>query len=255
MEGESFHKTTTTEDDARLDIKANGLWGGRFSRTFFDVKIFNIHAKPCPKTIFDAYKYHESVITLKYQQRILDVEHSSFVPLIFACTGGAAPGFHKTTTTEDGARLDIKANGLWGGRFSRTFFDVKIFNPHAKSCPKTKFDAYKYHESVITLKCQQRILDVEHSSFVPLIFACTGGAAPGSTKTIQKLAEKLSEKRNESYSDTINLIRTKISFALLRSAILCIRGCKNLKNTSNIDNSTCAIIEEGRFKLTILLVH
>ena len=45
---ESFHnKTTTTEDDARLDINANGLWGGRFSRTYFDVKIFNHHAKSC----------------------------------------------------------------------------------------------------------------------------------------------------------------------------------------------------------------
>ena len=42
LEGESFEsKTTTTEDDARLDIKANGLWESRFSRTFFDVKIFN----------------------------------------------------------------------------------------------------------------------------------------------------------------------------------------------------------------------
>ena len=60
LEGESFHnKTTTTEDDARLDIKANGLWGGRFSRTVFDVKIFNPHAKSCPKTVSDAYKYHE----------------------------------------------------------------------------------------------------------------------------------------------------------------------------------------------------
>ena len=39
------------------------------------------------------------------------------------------------------ARLDIKANGLWGGRFSRTFFDVKIFKPQAKSCPKTISDA------------------------------------------------------------------------------------------------------------------
>ena len=37
--------------------------------------------------------------------------------------------------------------------------------------------------SVKTFKCQQRILDVEHSSFVPLIFASTGGAAPGSKKT------------------------------------------------------------------------
>ena len=135
---------------------------------------------------------------------------------------------NKTTTTENDARLDSKANGFWGGRFSRTLYDVKIFNPHAKSCPKTISGAFKYHESVKTLKYQQRILDVEHSSFVPVIFSSTGGAAPGSTKTVQKLAEKLSEKQNESYSDTINYLRTKISFTLLTSAILCLRGCKKL---------------------------
>ena len=101
--------------------------------------------------------------------------------------------------------------------------------------------------SVKTIKYQQRILDVDYSSFVPLFFACPGRAAPGSTKTNQKLAEKLSEKRKEPYSDTINFIRTKISFALLRSAIFCLRRCKIFKKTSNIDNSICAIIEEGRF--------
>ena len=37
------------------------------------------------------------------------------------------------TATDDDAQLDIKANGLWGSRFNRTFFDLKIFNPHAKS--------------------------------------------------------------------------------------------------------------------------
>ena len=41
FESESFqNKTKTTEDDARLDNKANGLMGDRFSRTFFEVKIF-----------------------------------------------------------------------------------------------------------------------------------------------------------------------------------------------------------------------
>ena len=162
---------------------------------------------------------------------------------------------NKTTTIEDDARLDIKANGLWGGRFRRTFFDVKIFNPYANSCPKTISDIYKYHESVKTLKYQQRILDVDHSSFVPLTFACTGGAAPGFAETSQKLAEKLSEKQNESNSGTMNFKKTKIICALLRSEVLCLRGCKNLKNTSKIDNSICAIIEEGRFELTILLMH
>ncbi len=36
-----------------------------------------------------------------------------------------------TSNTQDGARLDIAANGLWGGRHERTFFDVRVFNPHA----------------------------------------------------------------------------------------------------------------------------
>ena len=50
LEGESFHnKTTTTENDDRLTIKANGLWGSRFSRTFFDVKIFNPMLNPAVK--------------------------------------------------------------------------------------------------------------------------------------------------------------------------------------------------------------
>ena len=34
---------------------------------------------------------------------------------------------HRTTITEDGTRLDMKANGLWETRFSKTYFDVKIF--------------------------------------------------------------------------------------------------------------------------------
>ena len=41
LKRQSFeHKSTCTEDEARLDIRANGLWESRLSRTFFDVKIF-----------------------------------------------------------------------------------------------------------------------------------------------------------------------------------------------------------------------
>ena len=67
LEGESFvHKTTTIEDEARLDIKANGLWDSRFCRTFFDVKIFNPLPKTRPKNVNEAYKFHESQKKLKY---------------------------------------------------------------------------------------------------------------------------------------------------------------------------------------------
>ena len=56
-----------------------------------------------------------------------------------------------------------------------------------------------------------------------------------------------SEKRHESYAET-NYIRIKISFALLRSAILCIRGCRSLCKTQFIDNSISAVVKEGRLK-------
>ena len=155
---------------------------------------------------------------------------------------------NNSTTNEDEARLDIRANGLWGSRFSRAFFDVKIFNPHAKTSRKLHKDAYKYHETLRNSKYQQRILNVEQSSFCPLIFGCTGGAAPTATRTMQRLAEKLSEKRQESYPESINYIRTKISFALLGSSILCIRGCRSLRKVQFIDNSISAIVEEGRLR-------
>ena len=57
LQSESFvNNSTTTEVDARLDVKANGLWGSRFSRTFFDVKVFNPHAKTSRRLLKDAYK-------------------------------------------------------------------------------------------------------------------------------------------------------------------------------------------------------
>ena len=40
LQGTSFAKNLTTSDeDNRLDVKANGLLGSRFSRSFFDVKV------------------------------------------------------------------------------------------------------------------------------------------------------------------------------------------------------------------------
>ena len=39
----------------------------------------------------------------------------------------------RTAITDDNARLDVAANGVWGGRFERTFIDVRVFNPYAPS--------------------------------------------------------------------------------------------------------------------------
>ena len=111
---------------------------------------------------------------------------------------------NNSTTTDEDARLDVKTNGLWGSRFSRTFFEFKIFNPHAKTSRRLLKDPYKYNKSLKNSQYQQIVPQVEKSSFCPLIFGCTGGAAAAATQTRQRIAEKLSEKRHESYAETRN---------------------------------------------------
>ena len=73
-----------------------------------------------------------------------------------------------------------------------------------------------------------------------------GGAGPCAPHTIKRLASKIAEKKDESYSDAITYIRTRISFAILRSAIKCLRGCRGSKRPTDIDSSYSAIVREGR---------
>uniref|UniRef100_A0A1X7SHI4 Uncharacterized protein n=1 Tax=Amphimedon queenslandica TaxID=400682 RepID=A0A1X7SHI4_AMPQE len=74
--------------NARLDVVANGVWGGRFERTFFDVCIFNSYAKSNMETpLSTTYRRHENDKCRQYEQRVTQVEHSSFVPLVFSATG------------------------------------------------------------------------------------------------------------------------------------------------------------------------
>ena len=52
-----------------------------------------------------------------------------------------------TANSQDGVRLDISANGVWDGRFEKTFFDVRVFNPHAPSNRnQTPSACYRKHE-------------------------------------------------------------------------------------------------------------
>ena len=59
------------------------------------------------------------------------------------------PFFTKSTCTEDESRLDTSTKGMWGSRFERSFYDVKIFETFAPTNRiKTSKDAYLLHESL-----------------------------------------------------------------------------------------------------------
>ena len=60
-------------------------------------------------------------------------------PYLQPMTGEVMSGL--SANIQEGARLDIAADGAWGSRFERAFIDVKVFNPSAPSNQKTILSA------------------------------------------------------------------------------------------------------------------
>ena len=93
LTGESLrYKTASTEEEARLDISAEGFWGDRFKMVYFDVRVFcPLLATSMTKTLTKCYRDMESLKKRKYEQRLREIEHSCFSPLIFSTSGGCGP--------------------------------------------------------------------------------------------------------------------------------------------------------------------
>ena len=132
------------------------------------------------------------------------------------------------THTEDGARLDVAADGFWGGRYERAFFDVRVFNPHAPTNKQQCLaSTYRRHEREKMRAYEQRVREVEHGSFTPLVMSLSGGVGNAANVCYKRLASMLSDKWDQPYSTTLAWMRCKLSFSLLRSSIQCIRGARS----------------------------
>ena len=127
---------------------------------------------------------------------------------------------HRTAIREDGARLDIAANGLWGGRYERCFVDVRVFNPHAPTNANVPISScYRNHERAKRRAYEQRVREVERASFTPLVMSATGGMASEATHFYKRLAARLACKWDQPYCLTMAWLRCTITFSLLRSAV------------------------------------
>ena len=73
---------------------------------------------------------------------------------------------------------------------------------------------------------KERICNVEHGDFNPLVFTCAGGIAPQSNAVLKRLAEQLSEKKEIPRSVVSGWLRCRLSFAILRTTLLCVRATR-----------------------------
>ena len=90
-----------------------------------------------------------------------------------------------------------------------------MFNPYAPSNRHSSLAAtYRQHGTLKKRLYEQRVCEVEHASFIPLVFSLTGNLGPAATTFYKRLASMLSDKWKQPYSTTIGWLRCRLSFCL-----------------------------------------
>ena len=108
---------------------------------------------------------------------------------------------------------------------------------NSRRCLRTAEDACVRQKM---LAYGERVRRVEHGTLTPLVFTCTGGAGPSGSQFIKRLASKISDHRDMPYSQAVGWLRCRVSFALLRSAIICLRGSRGKKQGASIQPAIAA---------------
>jgi hypothetical protein len=183
------------------------------------------HALSCPKGAFPTCRHNElrDITATVLSEVCPDV----CIEPILQPVDGFVPRY-ASANTEDNARVDVRVKGFWGSDHQSTFLDVKVFNPSALSYRNTQpASCYIHHERIKKRNYEQRINEIEHGSFTPLIFSTSGGMGKAASIFYKRLGGMLAEKRHQPYSNCMRWLRCHLNFSLLRSSIMCLRGSRS----------------------------
>ena len=101
----------------------------------------------------------------------------------------------------------------------------------------TKMYNFQKHEDEKKRKYAERGNEIEHGTFTPLVFTITRGMSKECKIYHSRLPELIANKKGQQYHTTIAWIRAKTCFSLLRSSLVCLRGSRTLKRTTNDINN------------------
>ena len=97
---------------------------------------------------------------------------------------------------------------------------------------------YRKHKNEKHRNYEARIREIEHSTFTALVLSTSGTMAPAAKVTYNRLASLIDEKHQQPYSLTVNWLRCKLSFSLIRSAVMCLHGARSsYHRPSNLSES------------------
>ena len=178
------------------------------------------HALSCSKGGLPIHRHNDiRDLTAKLMEEVSS--STEIEPHLQPLTGETLHG--RLANVQDDSRVDIRCTGFWN-KYQDAFFDVRVFNPMASSNQSQNIKStFLRHKKEKRRTYDQRIREVRHGSFTPLVFSAGGGMGPATTIAYRRLAAMLAEKRNINYSQmmqsTSHRYRSRIG---RRSCPLCL---------------------------------
>ena len=200
------------------------------------------HALSCGKGGYVIHRHNEIRDTTSALLKEVPHVHSVEIePPLQPLTSEELNG--RSANAQDNGRLDIKCKGFWNST-QDAFFDVRVCNSLASSYQNLGSDAImRKNEREKRRAYEQRVREIEHGSFTPLVISVTGGMGPSATIFYKRLASLIAEAKKQPYSKVITWIRCKIRFSLLKAAITSIRGSRSSRAHIDPDSIDLALAE------------
>ena len=108
--------------------------------------------------------------------------------------------------------------------FQDAYFDVRVFYPNAPSYHSMDLPAiYHRYETEKQRQYSQRVKEVEHWAFTSLVFTTIGGSVQHFTGIWQTQFPSA----GQTLFSCVSWLHTRLSYAFLCAAVLCIRGSRS----------------------------
>ena len=154
------------------------------------------HAMNCPSGGFPSIRHNEvRDLTSAFLSEVCHNVHTE--PTLQPLQGEHLKYKSANGEVHVGARLDVAAQNFWGKDHQTAYFDVRISyaNSSISKC-------YRKHELDKKREYEERVREIEHGSFSPLVFSTAGCMGPIATTVYKRIASLIAVKRQEPYSTT-----------------------------------------------------
>ena len=133
------------------------------------------------------------------------------------------------------------------------FFDVRVSNPTAKRFANQEISkTYEVNEREKNKLYNERILQIE---LAPLVMSATVEMGRECKKFYPRLAEMISYKRGISYSVIAARVRRKITFSLIKSIGIILRGSGSVFYNDALEKSVSGEAYTSKFNFQYIIKH